>query len=202
MKSTFFKDVQNFLKGDVSTSLTVGYLVLIIIGMLFNGLYYLLWRINIFDYSDISDFLLAPFRDLFILIFTVASIAIIYFLTWIDEKMQEKYPKIYYLMALGYSEERRKDWYSFKSMAFLSIFYVVIAAFMYASFQFKSLRRQLHSSDVTIHTKENQFAPSDTVIYLGKTNTYFFVYVRNKKERVIIPAQEVARVSIMKSKEK
>ena len=42
--------------------LSFGYAMLIILGMLFEGIYYSQFGINIFQYSGILDFLLVPFR--------------------------------------------------------------------------------------------------------------------------------------------
>ena len=197
MKVTFFKDAKSFIKGDLSTSFTLGYLSLIIIGMLFNGMFYGILRINIFDYSDISDFLLAPFRDLFILVFTIISLCIIYGFTLLDEWMEPRFPKTYQKLYWGVDRKKFQNWYQKNGMLQLILFYIVMASWVYANLRAKNIFNQQISKTQVI-TKDNKFEPTDTLFYLGKTNTYCFFYIKNKKQSVIIPNQDVLRINLNK----
>ena len=106
MKITFFKSTAAFLQKDISLSLSITYVVLVAIGIIFNGAYYLCFRINVISYSDISDFLMAPFRDMFILIFTIATVFSIYYLNVFDEWLERKYPKLHDSMYMGFDKDK------------------------------------------------------------------------------------------------
>ncbi len=106
MKVKFYTVVQDFLKQDFNVSLTIGYLCLVVIGMLFQVFLYSFFGINIVQYSDISDFLLAPFRDPKILIFTFFSAFIIYTLSHFNDWLDNRFPKLYNLMMLGINKKK------------------------------------------------------------------------------------------------
>lgn len=55
----------------LGTGLTLSYLALVAIGMFHSVLGYRHFGINILDYADASDFLLAPFRDPMVMVVTV-----------------------------------------------------------------------------------------------------------------------------------
>src|SRR5688572_27968666 len=58
----------------LGTALTVGYLLLIAIGMFHSLIRYFRFGINIFEFAQPSDFLLATFRDPLVILATVAPI--------------------------------------------------------------------------------------------------------------------------------
>lgn len=56
--------------------MTVLYLLMVGLGMLFNYQKYSEFGINIFEYADIFDFLIAPFEDVRIVYFSVIFLLI------------------------------------------------------------------------------------------------------------------------------
>ncbi len=195
MKVQFWQKISTLLKHDLSMSLTLGYLVLIVVGMIFNSFYYTSLGFNIFNYSDISDFLLAPFRDPNILLFLLISISFIYVLSLLDDYLERTFPKLYSKLLLGLDKERYQDWYSVKGYAMLTILYVFFAAQIYSTFKFKEIKDATVSS-TKVMLKDNKFEPTDTLIYAGKTNSFVFLYLRNKAETAIIPAADVLQLSV------
>ncbi|MEY4904814.1 MAG: hypothetical protein RLZZ292_2629, partial [Bacteroidota bacterium] len=193
MKVRFWQVTATFLKRDLSMSLTLGYLVLIIVGMLFNGMYYTSLGFNIFNYSDISDFLLAPFRDPIILLFMLLSISLIYSFNVFDDWLERNFPKTYLKMVFGFDKDRFQNWYSVKGNAITIIVYVFYAAQIYSSIKFNKITQATVSSTKVI-LKDNKFAPTDTLIYAGKTNSFVFLYLRNKQETAIIPMNDVLQL--------
>ena len=135
MKITFFKSTAAFLQKDISLSLSISYVVLVAIGIIFNGAYYLCFRVNVIQYSDISDFLLAPFRDFFILIFTIATVAFIYYLNVFDDWLEKNHPKLHHSMYMGIDKVEYQKNYSFKGVLLMIIIYVCFAAIYTANFK-------------------------------------------------------------------
>ena len=73
MKEGFIKDTYELIIKEIQTVITVCYLVAVGIGMIFNYKKYAEFGINIFDYGDVFDFLIAPFADVYIIFFAAAS---------------------------------------------------------------------------------------------------------------------------------
>lgn len=62
----------------LGTGLTVGYLALIAIGMFHNFAFYRRFGVNILDFAEPSDFLLAPVRDPLVMVATVVPVLLIW----------------------------------------------------------------------------------------------------------------------------
>ena len=74
MKEGLVKDTYDLIIKEIQTVITASYIIAVGIGMLFNYQKYSEFEINIFNYSDVFDFLIAPFSDFYILLFASASI--------------------------------------------------------------------------------------------------------------------------------
>lgn len=76
MDENIVKTLVNKLMKSAQLILTFAYLLAIGIGMLFNNQKYDAFGINIFDYSSIFDFLIAPFADFRIVAFAIVTMVI------------------------------------------------------------------------------------------------------------------------------
>lgn len=198
MKITFFKSIAQFLKKDISLALSLSYIALIAIGIIFNSAYYLFFRINIIQYSDISDFLLAPFRDPFILIFTIGTIVFVHYNNIFDHWLEEKHPEIHQVFYKGLDKEKFQKWYSSSNgMSLVIVFYVCSIAMLYARFQATKVKDG-ENNYIHVVTKDNKFEPSDTLYFVGKNNGFTFLYNKSKKQTNIIPMSDVLRIEVDK----
>jgi len=77
-KNGLIDDKYELILKEFQTILSVFYLLLVMIGMFFSYSKYSQFGINIFQYSDISDFLLTPFRDTIIFIFSFITVLVVY----------------------------------------------------------------------------------------------------------------------------
>lgn len=102
------KNTFKILLKDSQTILGISYVIAIAIGMLFAYQKYSKFNINIFDYASIFDFLIAPFSDFTILLFTVISLVGTYLLFVFDSFYQNKFPKSYSKANFGLDQ---KKWY-------------------------------------------------------------------------------------------
>lgn len=72
------------------------YIILILLGMIFEGIYYSQFGINIFKFSGILDFLLVPFRRPIVLIILLGLSLFSYFYFYVVyEFLKRKYPKFH-----------------------------------------------------------------------------------------------------------
>jgi hypothetical protein len=197
MKVRFFTTIEKFLKRDISLTISLLYIVLIAIGMLFKVSFYMFFYINIVEYSDISDFLLAPFRDPIILIMTIGSVLFLYAFNILDDWMEKHTPRLYESFYYGFDKEKYQAWFAMKGMAIMIVTYIGLFAYFYGSYSAKSIKKS-NVSTVSISFKDNKFEPSDTLIYMGKTNGYVFLYKKNTNQTAIFPMSDVLKMETNK----
>ncbi len=192
-----FKKAQRFFEKDLSFSLTLCYISLIAIGMIFDMVLYAFFKINIANYSDISDFLLAPFRDLKILVFTIGTVLILHWITELDIWLEKKHPKWHKMFYYGFDKEKFQKSFSGNGMYAILFVYIFMAAFFYSFIEIKKIKNQTYSNTI-ITSKDYKYAPNDTLIYIGKTNTFIFMYKKNDKSTLILPVGDVLSIEVKK----
>ncbi len=94
-KNGLIDDKYELIVKEFQTVLSVFYLLLVGIGMLFSYSKYSKFGINIFQYSDIFDFLLTPFRDITIFGFSFITIFVVYLVYKLNKLTENKFPKFY-----------------------------------------------------------------------------------------------------------
>lgn len=80
LKEGLIKDSYELIIKELQSIVTIFYLFLVGMGMLFKHQKFSEFGINVFQYADIFDFLIAPFQDYVIILFTMASLTFIYLL--------------------------------------------------------------------------------------------------------------------------
>ena len=99
------KDRYELILREFQNLVSFGYLLLVILGMLFESIYYYYFGINIFEYSTVLDFLLAPFRrpvTVFFLLIALGSASLGYFL---DAWMEKRLPRLHNFLNLGLAKK-------------------------------------------------------------------------------------------------
>ena len=196
MKDTFFKDTFSFLGKDINLSLSLSYIALIAIGMTFDVMYYREFDVNIIQFSDISDFLLTPFRDPFIIIFVAGSILFMFVTLIFDDWIEANYPKIYKSMYAGISQESYNNFYKRYNGTLIFIFiFVYFVAKIYGYNKADKIYKG-NAPPITVIFKDNKFEPTDTLLYVGKTNNYTFLFNKGKKQIKIVPMSDVLRLEL------
>ena len=138
MKEGLIKDVYELILKEIQTIITVLYLLMVGIGMLFNFKKYAKFNINIFEYADVFEFLIAPFQDIRIIMVSVLVSIVPLGLIWLDRFTRERTPKLYLWVNLGLGN---RSWYEKIKVLFFSglLFYFIFeAANGYANFVFKN----------------------------------------------------------------
>jgi len=168
------KDRYELMIGEIQTFLWIGYLMMIAMGMLFNFFKFREFGINIFDYGDVFDFLIAPFAELKILLFSLFSLffAYIFFLT--DAWWEKKFPKSYSKAALGWNKYSWYNRYRFGVFTFLFLTTIVGAAQIYGRSAARDIKNQ---APVTIEFSDKSKSEG---ILIGKTNEVLFLLVEEE----------------------
>ncbi|APQ17212.1 hypothetical protein [Maribacter hydrothermalis] len=169
MKEGLIKDTYELIIKEIQTVITVCYLLAVAIGMIFNYKKYAEFGINIFDYGDVFDFLIAPFSDFYIILFAAASTLFISTLFYLDYLWQKKWPKSYSKMNFG---RDKKKWFKQYRMAVIAVSFITYL-FLSASFYGKYTKEKItNQRDITITLVDNEIKKGKLI---GKTKEIVFL---------------------------
>lgn len=186
------KGTYKSLLKELQSKLTILYVLGVGIGMLFNYQKYDRFGINIFDYSDLIDFVVAPFSDLRILFFALISLMVAIFLLKIDDYLKNRFPGFY--STINFNIEKR-SWYvlyNYFAILIIIVFFLYVGAGIYGKNSEKNIRKQ---SPVTI-----ELADKSTIngILIGKTKEVLFLL--DDQNIIIIPVTSMIMVIKMEPK--
>lgn len=171
-----------FTLADVPNILGLFYLFAIGIGMLFTYQKYSEFGINIFDYADVFDFLIAPFADFTILLFTVSSLAIVYIVYLFDSWWSRNFSKSYSIVHFGVSKKSWFKFYRYSIFLISLIFYLYSASDYYGTISGEKVRKQ---PTIDIRFSDNE---TKNGVIIGKTNEIIFFLKGNNVTAIPITA--------------
>ncbi|MGG5578073.1 hypothetical protein ACPDHL_12130 [Myroides sp. C15-4] len=154
---------------DVQTMLTIAYLVAVAIGMLFNYKKFILFDINIFDYAGLFDFLIAPFGDFTITLFTIGTIVLTVLIYQLDLFWQKKSPTSYAKFTFHTNEVK---WYANQKWSMgllLFVLYMFLGADLYAK---RYKRAVVDENPIAVTYADNTQIQG---VLIGKTTDYIFL---------------------------
>ncbi|MEQ9301172.1 MAG: hypothetical protein RIF33_21530 [Cyclobacteriaceae bacterium] len=169
MKENSNKKVSGLVLRELQAILTISYGTAVAIGMLFQYQKFSEFGINIFDYADVFDFLIAPFSDMTIILFALASVLITAGFYLLDKLWYTKWNKSYAIFSFGL---HHKSWYKyFKTFTFVSLIgtYLYLMADIYGKRAAELITSQ---SPMTI-----RFIDDETIKgqFIGKTREVIFL---------------------------
>jgi|GEM_PF-4101604 hypothetical protein len=170
--------IGEFLSRDLSLSLSIAYIALIGIGMLFSNQYYSMWGIDIFQFAGISDFLLAPFRDLLVFLFVLVSIAGSFIAIRFSRKLDRKYPHLAKYWNLGiHTESKNYNRYMNFNLVMGSLVYLHLSSVIFAIIRSIDVKKHPEKHRVEIEMEDHSIRPC---LLLGITEE--FAIILNEKE--------------------
>jgi hypothetical protein len=146
--------------------------------MLFTYHRYSEFGINIFDYADVFEFLIAPFSDFKILLFSTVTITISLLLFKLDVLIRRKFPKTTSKMNMGMDKKSWFSTYRYTLVAFMFIYYLYLSADFYGRFTKKEI---MQKSPISIKYSDSE---SINGIVIGKTKDIIFL-LQNEKVKAI-----------------
>lgn len=148
--------ILRFILREPSLALTLSYLVLIIIGMVFSYHYYLNWGIDVFQYATISDFILAPFKDAIVLLFGTISILLSWLVFELSKKLDQSFPKLSRILWFGVKPgtSTYHNFY-FSSLVFGFIYYLWLSSELFAGWKFGRMlkSKENYAVEVLFHSQ-------------------------------------------------
>lgn len=173
---------------DAQLVITVAYLAAVGIGMIFSYRKYYEFGINIFDYADVFDFLIAPFADFILILFTLFSFVVAFLIYRSDLYWQQKFPQTYGKFSFGMNT---RSWYStYRYLSAFSVFafYLFMCARVYGHIQFRKIKA---GNEVSLTYADNAVAKG---ILIGKTKDVLFLLDNNKVS--VIPIEALKKLDI------
>lgn len=158
----------------------LAYAFMVAIGMLFEYHRYKAFGINIFQYADIFDFLIAPFKD-FNIIGALFLITLSMCLGHSLDKFMRKWPKLYHVANFGMS---KKSW--FDNYVRATFILLIFSLLFYASSSLalrNSNRVKSNNNKVKLLFADNEKMEANLI---GKTKEVVFLFSNNQV--TIIPS--------------
>lgn len=176
------------------------YLILVLIGMLFEAYYYSYFNINIFAYSDILDFLLAPAKDIAIIVFVLLSVALSFLLWKLDQWMRTRIPKWYRMIHFGLVDTSWYRIYLKASFLFVTVAYSVLSADIYAHAHAKAIDLK---PTIDVYFQNQEKNPEVlTARLIGKNKDYLFLLDDENFVRIIPTNSQVKTIRFTQKFEK
>ena len=182
----------------VSVTLTLGYLGLTLIGVLYNFYFFRAFGVNILGYAETSDFLLAAAREPLAIVLCVVPVSFVPLAIWLRRLARRKIPR-YEAYAARYDGARGDPYRRFaRLMAPLVILsYAAVFTKVYATLRAELVKRgrgeRVH---VDLMTEPAAGDGASVLMRLGSTSNYLFVYDRTRRETSVLPLGNVARITV------
>jgi len=188
-KNGLIDDKYELIIKEFQTFLSVFYVLLIGVGMLFSYSKYSQFGINIFQYSEIFDFLVTPFRDLTVLGVTVFTILMSYLIYKSDRLIKHKFPKFY---SSKFNFGLMKS-YPIIAVIISFVLYLYIFSETYGKFNKRHFLEKPNT--ISIQLLNNEIKSGKLI---GKNNGYIFMMI-NDEIKVYPINNSVKEITINKS---
>jgi cyclopropane fatty-acyl-phospholipid synthase-like methyltransferase len=165
------KDSYELILKELQTVIAIFYLLLVGIGMLFTYKKYAVFGINIFEYADVFDFLIAPFQDIKIIYITLGMMIVPGIVIYLDRIWKLKRPEWYSRWNFGWDKKPWFNLFRFFSFGFLLLVFLFEGAKGYGQFKRNNLR--------LCPVLETVFADGSKIVgsEIGKTKEILFLMV-------------------------
>lgn len=173
---------------------TLSYFALTAVGLIYDLWFFFYFKINILDYSETSDFLLAAIRNPLVILLSMLPIGMLLVGARIREVATKK--------SARYDAYRKKyvdtvwnsRWLKIASALFFVAVYATTFTQVYAKF---SASRVKAGKGARISLVRNDGVTSGELpILLGSTTKFFFLYYPGRRETEIVPVDNVSRLTI------
>lgn len=174
--------------------LTLAYLALTFVGMLHDLWFYFYFRINILDFSDTSDFLLAAIRNPLVIVLSLIPIGILLFFQQARQTARQKSER-FDAYARKYEATR---WNSLFWRTFIYGWFVIVYAALFAQLyaQREANRIKKGNGRRVTYVRSDGIRTDENPILLGTTARYIFFYSPSTRTTEIVPVDAVTALRV------
>lgn len=176
---------------DSQAYITLAYLTTVAVGMMFDYKYYSNFSINIFEYADVLDFLLAPVKNIQLTVFAFGSFAAVWIFFWLDKLWQSRWPNTYKRFNFGFSVETLNKHRPF-IFVFSMVAYLALSSTFYGERMFEEYRES--PEEIEIVYESNQRVIKGSLI--GKNSDYVFLEDKDGVIKAIPVSSDVQEIII------
>ena len=200
-----FKTVFTNFEWGISLSVG-GYLILTFLGISYSFFYFMTFRINIFLFSEINDFLMAPLANPLVIVLALLNMGlliILYYLSflWMNKHFKS-YQIVYRIMMLGRKADKKKISKYMKSplyLIFAVLVYLLLAAELYGIYRSNKTSHDKNIYHYKLSIDKDVIINTDSLVYVGDNSSHYFLFDTLKREATVIPKEQVKFVTIMKN---
>ncbi len=187
----------------LGTGLSLGYLTMIAVGMFHNFALFYRFGINVLDFAEPSDFLLAPLRDPLVMVATILPAVVIFgslisLQGWSDRQWRRRrgagLPVAWW--ETNYETMPRARRFSRVSRVVAALLWVLASSLWYE--RYAATRIMMGDGlRVSVETTTNvteQGTERRPVMLLGTTGRFVFLFRTEDWRTVILPAENILRI--------
>lgn len=178
-KEGLIKDAYELIIRELQSVITIAYIAMVGIGMLFNHRFYENFEVNIFEYGDVLDFLIAPFEDIIIVAFTLGSLIIGWLALYMDRFWRRKSPKWYSILSFGMDKRSWYPIYKWTGVVLVFLLYLNLSAVIYGDI--KSIRVETQPI-IEVRFSDNEIISGKLI---GKTQGVLFLLQQDSLVKAI-----------------
>ena len=182
--------------------LTMSYLALTAVGLVYDAWLYAYFRINVVEYSETSDFLLAAVRTPLVIILSILPVLILAAIRRLRLWARKVSPR-YDRWSKRY-ENTMWDMENPRVGGPVGVVFVVIYAILFTQLYAERVANNMkagHGRPVNVQLiSPGDVSPSDTTLLLGTTGKFVFLYSPRSNLTHIIPFDNVASISVVAKK--
>jgi hypothetical protein len=200
-----FKNIFTNFEWGISLSVG-GYLLLMFLGISYSFFYFMTFKINIFLFSEINDFLMAPLANPIVVGVALLSIGLFILLYQLSffwmKKHFRSYQVFYRVMMLGRKADRKKINKMMKSplyFVFAVVVYLLLAAELYGFYRSSKTLHDKNLFHYKLSVDKDLVKNIDSLVYVGDNSAHYFLFDTIKHEATVIPKEQVKYVRIMKN---
>ena len=173
--------------------LTAGYLALTIVGLIYELWFFMYFRINILEYVETSDFLLAALRTPLVIVLSVLPLPLVWLLIRSNEWLRHRFPQYgsWDRRVLGTAGQRAM-WGLFV------LIYAVLFTQLYAE-RVADRIKEGHGREVQVELASGARFASRTLL-LGTTSKFVFLYLPMEKKTHVVPIENLSRLVVSAEK--
>jgi hypothetical protein len=174
--------------------LTLAYLALTFVGMIHDLWFYFYFKINILDFSETSDFLLAAIRNPLVIILSLLPIALLFGVQRVRETARKKSAR-YDAFATKYDRSR---WNSVSSRLSIYGLFIVIYAIVFTQLyaEWESERVKAGKGRRLAFVRNDGVISDEQPILLGTTGKFLFLYYPSRKATEIVPIDNATVLTV------
>ena len=174
--------------------LTLAYLALTFVGMIHDLWYYFYFRVNILDFSETSDFLLAAIRNPLVIVLSMLPIGILLGVQRLRDTATAK--------SAWYEKHRRKyastRWNSVSMRFFIYGWFVIVYAIVFTQMyaQREANRIKGGKGRRVALLRSDGITSDEQPILLGTTGKFVLLYFPSRRATEIVPIESTVALTV------